>query len=67
MIFRHQLRAETRSMGWTICLINYGLKSVAWFVFGCVINIHAAGFSAIGNGEIYGDRPSGEATESKAA
>jgi len=49
-VLRHQLRVETRSMDCLArvafgCVINYGLKSVAWFSFGCAINIHATGFS----------------------
>ncbi len=33
MFLRHQLRAEARSMNFFGCVINYGLKSAAWFVF----------------------------------
>ncbi len=35
---RHQLRAEARSMLAFDYVVNYGLKSVAWFALGCVIN-----------------------------
>jgi len=47
MFLRHQLRVETRSMDDFGCVTNYGLKSVAWFAFDCVVKpcIHATGFS----------------------
>ncbi len=33
-ILRHQLQVKTCSMNGFGCVINYGLKPVAWFAFG---------------------------------
>jgi len=32
-VFRHQLRVKTRSMNGFGCIINYGLKFVAWMTY----------------------------------